>query len=81
MNKQGERKGGRQKGTPNRITTEKALQLIVDEFTEKLAKRHRAGQPLTAVGGVGTVPLNTYVECVMALETLRTNPEREQGSE
>jgi len=76
------RLGGRQKGTPNKVTTEKALKIIVDEFTQKIEERHHAGQSVLSFQyNNGVINLNTFAACVQALELIKANKMRKANKD
>lgn len=73
MNKQGEKKGGRKKGTPNKLTAEKVLKTYIEECLEK----RRNYDP------VENKPdeMAAFALCVQALETIKQKKQQDNGKD
>lgn len=69
MNKKGERRGGRQKGTPNKLTAEKLLTNYINECLEK-RRTYDATENKPE-------ELAAFALCVQALETIKRNRQRD----
>lgn len=73
MNKQGERKGGRKKGTPNKLTAERVLKNYVEECLEK----RRTYEPVEYKPD----EMAAFALCVQALETIKRNKRQDDGKD